>query len=263
MPVVQSYPVHVFCHADLHTTDVQAARNFYGTLLGWDFTETQLEGQSVHSMGRIKGHAIAGMAQLPPNALEAGMHPSWAPYVHVADAGRTLAAGEEAGGATVMPPFAVGDAASIAVMKDAAGTEVALFQAGTQIGAGIVREPGAMVWFELLTGDRSAAAAYYRTVFGWGTERDRDRQEYNLFAGDPNLPDEWRYTAGLEDGPPAWLSPTPLWLVYFQVADIDASLRLALELGAQAPDGIKPGPGGRIVRLRDPQGAPFGLAQAI
>ncbi|MYA05667.1 MAG: hypothetical protein F4Y37_13860 [Caldilineaceae bacterium SB0664_bin_22] len=50
---MQSYPVHVFCHADLHTTDVQAARGFYGTLLGWDFTEMQLEGQLVHSMGRI------------------------------------------------------------------------------------------------------------------------------------------------------------------------------------------------------------------
>jgi predicted enzyme related to lactoylglutathione lyase len=127
VPVVQSYPVHVFCHADLNTTDVQAARNFCGTLLGWHFTETQLEGQSVHNMGRIDGHAVAGLAQLPPNALEAGMHPCWAPYVHVADAVRTLAAGEAAGGTTVMPPFAVADSASIAVMKDAVETEVALF----------------------------------------------------------------------------------------------------------------------------------------
>ena len=67
------------------------------------------------------------------------MRPNWAPYVHVVEADRTLAVGEAAGGTTVMPPFAVEDSASIAVMKDAAGTEVALFQAGTQIGAGIVR----------------------------------------------------------------------------------------------------------------------------
>ena len=136
MPVVQSYPVHVSCHADLNTTDVQAARNFYGT---WHFTETQLEGQSVHDMGRIDGHAVAGLAQLPPNALEAGMCSSWAPYVHVTDAGRTLATGEAAGGTTVMPLFAVENSASFAMMKDAVGTEVALFQASTQIGAGIVR----------------------------------------------------------------------------------------------------------------------------
>ncbi len=207
MPILQSYPVHVFCHADLHTTDVQAARGFYGTLLGWDFTQTQLEGQPVHSMGRIDGHAVAGLAQLPPNALEAGMHPSWAPYVHVADAGRTLAAGEKAGGTTVMPPFAVEDFASIAVMMDAAGAAVALFQAGTRIGADIVREPGSMVWFELLTGDRSAAAAYYQSVFSWGTEQDRARQECTLFVGDPALPLAWRYTGGLDDGPPAWLFP--------------------------------------------------------
>ena len=45
MPAVQPYPVHVFCHADLNTTDVQAARSFHGPRLGWDFTERQLEGQ--------------------------------------------------------------------------------------------------------------------------------------------------------------------------------------------------------------------------
>lgn len=248
MPVVQSYPIHVFCHADLNTTDVQAARRFYGTLLGWEFTEMQLEGQPVYSMGRIDGHAAAGLAQLPPNALEAGMHPSWAPYVHVADVGRTLAAGEEAGGTTVMPPFAVEDFASIAVMMDAAGAAVALFQAGTQIGAGIVREPGSMVWFEPLTEDRSAAAAYYRSVFGWGTEQDRVKQECTLFVGDPDLPLEWRYTGGLDDGPSAWLSPEPLWLVYFQVADIDASVQLALDWepgcrreSSQVPWAVLPG----------------------
>lgn len=122
--------------------------------------------------------------------------------------------------------------------------EVALFQAGTQIGAGIVREPGSMVWFELLTADRAAAAAYYRNVFGWETERDRDKQGHHLFVGDPDLPDEWRYPAGLEDSPSAWLSPEPLWLVYSRVADINASLRLVLAPKAQALEGIKPSLGG-------------------
>lgn len=259
MPVVQSYPVHVFCHADLNTTDAQAARSFYGTLLDWDFTETQLEGQSVHSMGRIDGHAVAGLAQLPPNAEAAGMCPNWTPYIHVADADRTLAVGEEAGGTTVMPPFAVEDAASIAVMMDALGAVVALFLVGTQIGVGLVHEPGAMVWFDLLTEDRSSAAAHYRTVFGWETEQDRIGKGHSLLVGGPDSADEWRYGAGLDDGPTAWLSPAPLWLVYFQVADIAVSVQLALELSAQAPGGIKPG---RIARLLDSQGAPFGLVQA-
>ena len=213
-------------------------------------------------MGRSDGQAAAGLTQLPPNALAAGMYPSWAPYVHAADAGRTLAAGEEAGGTTVMPPFAVEDLAGIAVMADAAGAASALFQAGTRIEAGIVREPSSMVWFELLTGDRSAPAAYFRSVFGWGTEQDRAKQECTLFVADPVLPLAWRYAGGLDDGPPAWLSPASLWLVYFQVADIDASVQLALELGARVQEGIKPGPMGRIARLLDPQGVPFGLAQA-
>ena len=77
-----------------------------------------------------------------------------------------------------------------------------------------------------------------------------------------DLPLEWWYTGGFDDGPAVWLSPAPLWLVYFQVADIEKSVQLALELGAQVPDGIKSGPVGVIARLLDPQGAPFGLAQA-
>ena len=161
-----------------------------------------------------------------------------------------------------MPPFAVEDFASIAVMMDTAGAAVDLFQSGAQIGAGIVCEPGSMDWFELLTEDRSGATTYYRSVFGWRTEQDRIKQECTLFVGDSDLPLEWRYTGGLDDGPPAWLSSASLWLVYFQVADIDASVQLALELGARVQEGIKSGPMGHIARLLDPQGVPFGLAQA-
>ncbi|MCY3661069.1 MAG: VOC family protein [Caldilineaceae bacterium] len=119
-----------------------------------------------------------------------------------------------------------------------------------------------MVWFELLTGDRAAAAACYRSVFGWRTEQGRVKQECTLFAGDPDLPLAWRYAGGLDDGPSAWLPSAPLWLVYFQIADIDASVQLALELGARVQEGIKSGPVDRVARLLDPQGVPFGLAQA-
>ena len=59
---MQSYPVHVFCHAGLNTTDVQAARSFHGPCLVWDFTEMQLEGQPVHRMDRIDGRTVAGLA---------------------------------------------------------------------------------------------------------------------------------------------------------------------------------------------------------
>ena len=62
---MQPYLVHVFCHADLNTTDVQAVRSFHGPRLGWDFTEMQLEGQPVHRMNRIDGRAVAVLAQLP------------------------------------------------------------------------------------------------------------------------------------------------------------------------------------------------------
>jgi predicted enzyme related to lactoylglutathione lyase len=49
------------------------------------------------------------------------------------------------------------------------------------------------------------------------------------------------------------------WMLYFNVADVDASFRQALALGASEMVPPTPMPGGRFAIVSDPQGAMFGL----
>jgi predicted enzyme related to lactoylglutathione lyase len=49
------------------------------------------------------------------------------------------------------------------------------------------------------------------------------------------------------------------WLVYFDVNDVDASHRTALDAGGRELVAPMHFPGGRMAILSDPQGAAFGL----
>jgi predicted enzyme related to lactoylglutathione lyase len=88
---------------------------------------------------------------------------------------------------------------------------------------------GSFVWYELLTSDPDAAAAFYGKVVGW-TARDSGQEgmSYRLFdAGDGDV-------AGLMTIPPdaAEAGMRPGWLGYIGVADVDASVARAQAAGA-------------------------------
>jgi predicted enzyme related to lactoylglutathione lyase len=53
----------------------------------------------------------------------------------------------------------------------------------------------------------------------------------------------------------------PNWLVYFAVADTDAAVAKAQELGAKVMMGKQDSPAGPFAVLMDPQGAAFAVIQ--
>ena len=67
----------------------------------------------------------------------------------------------------IAPPFDVMDAGRMAVVQDPTGAMFELWQAKEHIGAGLVNEPGAFTWTELITPDIPKAAAFYNAVLGW------------------------------------------------------------------------------------------------
>ena len=69
-----------------------------------------------------------------------------------------------------MPPMDVVDWGRMAFLKDPGGAAIGLWQAGKHTGAGLVNEPGAFIWDEVLAPDTQAVVAFYGSVFGWTTE---------------------------------------------------------------------------------------------
>jgi predicted enzyme related to lactoylglutathione lyase len=122
--------------------------------------------------------------------------------------------------------------------------------------------PGSFCWAELGTTDSSAAKPFYAGLFGWEIE-DKPMG--------PDFPYTFLKWDGKEIGALYQLTAEqlqmgvpPHWLLYIACADADATAAKATALGGT----VLMGPGdvpeaGRFAIIKDPQGAVFGIWQAI
>lgn len=235
---------------DLGTADLAGAAAFYGALLGWEVLAGPPEAGG-YRMCTFRGVPVAGMGP----QMQADTPPWWTTYVTVADADEGAARVHAAGGHVLVDPTDVLDLGRMAVCADPTGAVFSLWQPRAHVGAGRVGEPGTFCWAELATRDAAAAARFYGAVFGWGTnESPMGAVGYTEWtvdgdgvAGMVTMDDSW---------PPELL---PHWMVYFAVADCDASASQVRALGGSVvldPTDIPPG---RFAVCTDPAGAVFSI----
>jgi len=145
---------------------------------------------------------------------------------------------------------------SMAMVTDAGGAAIGIWQPGLHKGFGILGEPGTPTWFELHTRDYDAAVQFYRDVFGWDTHAVSDVPEFRyttLGEGEGQLAGVMDAAGFLPDGIPA------SWSVYFGVADTDAALADIVRLGGSIVQPAEDTPYGRLAAAADPTGAMFKL----
>jgi hypothetical protein len=151
------------------------------------------------------------------------------------------------------------DAGRMTVFADPVGAVIGLWQPNQHTGAQVANEPGTYCWSELITTDLEASKAFYGAVFGWGAEDQGP-------PGGPPTYTEWQLGGKSIGGMmaksadmPAEMPPS--WGVYFAVADTDATVAKAQELGGSVfmgPTDIEPG---RFAVLADNIGAVFNVLQ--
>lgn len=103
---------------ELMTTDVGAARRFYGALFGWETEDYPVEGTN-YVMVKVGGDPVGGLMALPPEC--AGMPPCWNVYVTVADVDATASQVEALGGTILRPPTDIPDIGRFCVLQDPQG----------------------------------------------------------------------------------------------------------------------------------------------
>lgn len=240
---------------DLATTDAEAARKFYGELMGWSFEVGGPETGN-YAMAKLRDLNVAGQMQLSPEMQAQGVPPNWTMYVSVSDADRVAEQITAAGGQVVMEPMDVMDFGRMAIASDPTGAVFGLWQPGSHIGAQLVNEPGAVIWNHLMTPDPAAAGAFYEAL-GWSLEpTEMEGRTQTMFkVGD-------RTVCGMSA--PGELAPgtPPHWLTFFAGADTDAVTQQAGELGGTVMMPPTDAPFGRFAVLQDPQGAAFAVVQA-
>lgn len=246
-----SYEHGVPSWIDIGVADFDTAEAFYRDLFGWEVPEGD-EATGHYRSVTLGGRVVAGMS---PMQMTPGP-PFWTTYVNVDAVDDVVARVGAAGGQVLMPGMDVMDFGRMAILADPTGAAIGLWQPASHGGAEVTNEPGAYCWSELLTDDLEAAKAFYAAVLGWTARTSEGAMPYTEFqVGGTSV-------AGMMARPPMMPAEVPNhWGVYFAVADLEASLARAVELGARAMAGTIDTPAGPVAPITDPAGASLNLIQ--
>jgi uncharacterized protein len=236
---------------DLTTTDLDAAREFYSNLFGWTTRITQEPEAQGYTLFLKDGKQVAGAGP----AMAPDQPPSWTMYVATDDIQAVTAKVEGAGGKVIMPPMDVLDEGRIAAFIDTTGAVFGSWQPGRNPGGEVFNEPGCYTWSELTTREPETGKEFYRHVFGWTAEDQRVGPNGNIGHSTFRL-NGVRAAGVMPMVGDRWPADLPShWMNYVAVADTDATVAKAKQLGGSVgvePTDIAPG---RFAIIGDPQGA--------
>ena len=239
---------------ELLTSDVNAARKFYGNVIGWQLKE------HVFVPGYFQFAApdsdIGGMMAL---AGDAGItRPVWLGYIGVSDVDATVAAALRDGATQCVPATDIPGVGRFAMIRDPQG--VAFYVMRGAVEGGVSRSFAPLVghcqWNELVTSDPVGALAFYTKHFGWLKGDSMPMGPLGTYQFLLNGSD--RFGAMMprtREGAP------PIWRYYFGVDDIDRAAKAINEGGGRLLQDPQQVPGGGYAAVAlDPQGAEFGIA---
>jgi hypothetical protein len=248
MTQVDKHDPGSFSWPELATNNPGAAKTFYAGLFGWGFEDSPAGPDMVYTTLKKGGRSVGALYQDPK---QANIPPHWNTYVTVESADASAKKAKELGGNVLAEAFDVMEYGRMAVIQDAQGATICVWQPKQHIGAQVVNEQGALCWAELDTTDTASAQKFYTGLFGWGAKVSPEYTEWQKngtsIGGMMKIPKEW--------GP-----VPPNWLVYFASDDVDASAAKADKSGGKTivpPTDIPDM--GRFAVLADPQGAVFAV----
>ncbi|HEY7564296.1 MAG TPA: VOC family protein [Acidimicrobiia bacterium] len=255
------YAPGVFNWVELSTTNPDAAKVFYGKVLGWKAEDEPVPdeyGGGVYTALRLDDAVVASLQDQPPPQREAGVPPHWLSCVAVANADATAAKAVELGG-MVHTTYDVMTKARMAIIVDPTGAYFGAWQAGDLAGAERVNDPGCLTSNELSTDDVDRAAAFYTDLFGWRIE-EIDTHGGPRYWGIHHEGAASSLNGGMRQLSAGQKGLPPYWMPYFTVANVDYAVATATDGGGKVL--MKPvelPTGSKIAVLSDPQGATFAI----
>ena len=240
-----------FVWHDLMARDVNAAKRFYGELLGWRFEDTKRNDRP-YALARVASDPVAGIVDVSAIADAA---PQWISFMSVDDVDRSVALAQSEGGKVLLDPREVPSIARAAVIADPQGAPLGLAQLRREVPDPDAPKPNHLFWQEYLARDAGKALAFYKRLAGYESAVT-DTQlgiEYHVLR-------KTRGRAGLFQLPPTTKDVEPNWLPYVLVNDPAALAARVTTLGGRvlvpaAPERRN----GSLVVIADPGGAPLAL----
>ncbi|MFE3635386.1 VOC family protein [Streptomyces cellostaticus] len=239
------------CWADAMFGDLEAAKNFYGEVLGWTFGESSSE-YGNYTQAYADDQAVA--AVVPPMPGQEGQS-QWCLYFASPDAAATAERIRDNGGEVLMEPMRIGEFGTMCLAREPAGAVFGVWQAGSHEGFDATAVPGAYCWAEVFTRDPERTDDFLTAVFPYRAKRIADDAiDFRMFdIGEDTVLGRMRMTDDFPPEVPSYIN------VYWTVDDCDAAVARASGLGAVLHFGPMTSPFGRFAALSDPQGANFSV----
>jgi predicted enzyme related to lactoylglutathione lyase len=112
-----------FSWCELRTSDLEEAKAFYSSLLGWDLEDRSIKG-GTYTVVTVGGKGVGGMIETSPKS---GSVPArWGAYVTVDDVDATAKKAEELGGKILVPPQDIRDVLRLAMIQDPQGATISV-----------------------------------------------------------------------------------------------------------------------------------------
>jgi predicted enzyme related to lactoylglutathione lyase len=230
-----------FVWNDLLTDDMETAREFYGQLFGWTFTQL-----GRYTVVQSEGRNIGGMVELKadpeqPNAAR------WLCTLSIDDVDAAVALVIDEGGTVNEGPLELLNRGRGALVRDPQGAQLVLLH--SEVGDPEDEEPAMMswLWHELWSNNAEASLAFYQKLAGY--DYAGEATDYLVLIRE----DQWR--AGIRFIDDAELEMR--WVPVVRVADTEAIAEKAEQLGGEIRVAPRPtASGGSVALLVDPSGAP-------
>lgn len=208
-----------FVWHEIVTSDVEAARHFYGELAGWQVEPIHVAGAPPYAHLTKNGQTVGGLVlrpgpHVPPHVLG---------YVSVLDVEGAIERAREHRAAVLVPPMftAFGRAA---VLQDPQGAVLGVCRRtqGDPIDSDRAAETGTFSWCQLNSSDAASAASFYGKVLGWQRTPSPGMKDLSAFTQGA------RPAAGLMQAPQGTFAN---WLTYVSVDQLDRARAIAKQLG--------------------------------
>jgi uncharacterized protein len=254
MANIDKHPAGSFCWVELATTDQNAAKKFYTALFGWSVDDSPMGPDDFYTMFKLSGRNAGAAYTMRKEQRAQGVPPNWMLYIAVGNADQSVAKAAQAGGTVHAPAFDVMEVGRMAVLQDPTGAVFSLWQPKSHHGIGISGD-NTFCWADLSTPDPERATKFYGDLFGWQLSKDGKD-----LSGYIHIKNGEHFIGGIPPAKHRNPNAPPHWLVYFQVADVEAATAKAGQLGgkilmpARKMENV-----GTWSIVADPQGAVFSL----
>ena len=112
-----------FSWFELMTSDIEAAKAFYGGLFGWDAEASPMANGMEYTIWKYGDQGFGGVMALEGEQF-ANVPPHWMPYLTVADVDAAVAAATEHGGQVHVPPTDIPEVGRFSMVADPGGAMV-------------------------------------------------------------------------------------------------------------------------------------------